>query len=91
MALKDIASTSDYGPDNPGQIGTGTILGHNISPMQNAQFGNPNTGIAQFNKLEDAAHGSAYGPFNTAGNPGTGVIPDQLGNVPPEIDFNSIP
>jgi hypothetical protein len=42
--LVDLAHSSVYGPNNPGQLGTGTILGTNISPLANAQLGNPKNG-----------------------------------------------
>ena len=85
MALADLQS--QYGPTNPGKKGTGTILGTNISPSENAQFGNPIANATTFDKLEDAAHSSLHGAFNTIGTKGTGTIPDQLGNIPPEIEF----
>ncbi len=85
MALETLKSA--FGPTNPGQKGTGTIQGANISPLENAQLGNPNNEKGKFNSLNDASHHSLYGPFNTVGNKGTGTIPDQLGNIPPEIEF----
>ena len=85
MALSDLASTSAFGPNNAGKKGTGVIQGANISPLENAQLGNPNSEKGKFNSLQDAAHQSLFGPFNTLGNRGTGTIPDQLGNIPPEI------
>jgi len=85
MALADLQSV--YGPTNPGKKGTGTILGANISPTENAQFGNPTANAKTFNNLEEASHASLYGPFNTQGTRGTGTIPDTFGNIPPEIEF----
>ena len=56
MALEDLQS--EYGPTNKrNQKGTGTILGSNITPIENAQFGNPTIGAktgTTFNNLEDA-------------------------------------
>ena len=91
MALVDLAHTSLYGPNNPGALGTGTVLGPNNTPISNAQFGNPEANGSVFNKLEDAAHSSRYGSFNTAGTPGTGIIVDTLGNIPAEAPFNTYP
>jgi hypothetical protein len=86
MALEELNST--YGPINQiGQKGTGILQGANTTPMANAQLGNPESGTGKFNSLEESAHHSLYGPFNTLGNKGTGTIPDQLGNIPPEIEF----
>jgi hypothetical protein len=85
MALSDLISA--YGPINPGKKGTGTILGANVSPAENAQLGNPIADASVFNSLEDASHASLHGPFNAQGKKGTGTIPDQLGNIPPEIEF----
>ena len=86
MALEELNST--YGPINQkGQRGTGVLQGANISPMANAQLGNPSSGQGKFNSLEESSHASIYGPFNTLGTRGTGTIPDQLGNIPPEIEF----
>ena len=86
MALEELNST--YGPINQkGQRGTGVLQGANTSPMENAQLGNPEGAKGQFNSLEESSHHSLYGPFNTQGNKGTGTIPDQLGNIPPEIEF----
>tara|TARA_A100001201_G_scaffold59762_1_gene57221 strand:+ start:814 stop:1107 length:294 start_codon:yes stop_codon:yes gene_type:complete len=94
MALEDLQS--EYGPTNKRtQKGTGTILGSNITPMDNAQFGNPTIGgrknLTTFDDLESAAHNSKYGPFNTPNTKGTGLKPDLLGNDPnlPEIDFTN--
>ena len=83
--LVDLAHSSVYGPNNPGQLCTGTILGTNISPLANAQLGNPKNGKKFFNSLFDSSHASLYGPFNSIGKRGTGFIPDQLGNIPSEI------
>lgn len=85
MALADLQSA--YGPTNPGKKGTGTILGANISPIENAQLGNPVADATTFNSLQDASHSSLHGPFNTLGSKGTGTIPDTFGNIPPEIEF----
>ncbi len=86
MALEELNSA--YGPVNQiGQKGTGKLQGANTSPMANAQLGNPESGTGKFNSLEESAHASLYGSFNTAGTKGTGTIPDQLGNIPPEIEF----
>lgn len=85
MALSDLQSA--YGPNNPGKKGTGTILGANVSPLENAQLGNPTSNAKTFNNLAEASHASLYGPFNTQGTKGTGTIPDQFGNIPPEIEF----
>lgn len=85
MALADLVSA--YGPNNPGKKGTGTILGANVSPLENAQLGNPTANTVTFNNLADASHASLYGPFNTLGSKGTGTIPDTFGNIPPEIEF----
>ena len=93
MALEDLQS--EYGPTNKRtQKGTGTILGSNIAPMENAQLGNPTIGsktVTVFDSLEDAAHSSKYGAFNTPNTKGTGLRPDTLGNNPqfPEIDFTN--
>ena len=93
MALEDLQS--EYGPTNKrNQKGTGTILGSNITPIENAQFGNPTIGaktVTTFNNLEDAAHSSKYGAFNKPNVKGTGLQPDLLGNNPqfPEIDFTN--
>ena len=94
MALEDLKS--EYGPTNSRtQRGTGTMLGANTTPMDNAQFGNPTVAGRRnptiFNNLEAAAHNSLYGPFNMPNNPGTGLRPDLLGNDPntPEIDFTN--
>lgn len=84
MALADIASTSAFGPNNPGKKGTGTVLGPNNSPLPNAQLGNPTANAATFNSLQDAAHSSLYGPFNKPGKKGTGITPDLFGNIPSE-------
>ena len=54
MALADIASTSAFGPNNPGKKGTGTVLGPNNSPLPNAQLGNPTANASTFNSLQDA-------------------------------------
>lgn len=91
MALVDLAHTSLYGPNNPGSLGTGTVLGPNNTPISNAQFGNPEANGSIFNKLEDAAHSSRYGSFNSPGSPGTGIIVDTLGNIPGEPPFNTYP
>ena len=86
MALEELNST--YGPINQkGQRGTGVLQVANTSPMANAQLGNPSSGQGKFNSLEESSHASIYGPFNTLGTKGTGTIPDQLGNIPPEIEF----
>ena len=85
--LIDLAHSSQYGPSNPGQLGTGTILGRNISPMANAQLGNPKNGKKFFNSLFDSSHASLYGPFNVPGKRGTGIIPDVFGNIPREINI----
>jgi hypothetical protein len=85
--LVDLAHTSQFGPNNPGQLGTGTILGTNISPMANAQLGNPKNGKKFFNSLFDSAHASMYGPFNVRGQKGTGIAPDVFGNIPREINI----
>jgi len=86
MALEELNSA--YGPINQkGQRGTGILQGVNTTPMANAQLGNPESGTGKFNSLEEASHNSIYGPFNTQGTKGTGTIPDQLGNIPPEIEF----
>ena len=83
MALSDLQSA--YGPNNPGKRGTGTILGANVSPLENAQLGNPTSNAKTFNNLAEASHASLYGPFNTAGSRGTGTIPDPFGNIPSEL------
>ena len=67
---------------------------YNITPIENAQFGNPTIGaktVTTFNNLEDAAHSSKYGAFNKPNVKGTGLQPDLLGNSPqfPEIDFTN--
>lgn len=85
MALEDLAGTSAYGPNNPGKKGTGTILGANTSPVENAQFGNPTANSQTFNNLEEASHASLHGPSNTRGSKGTGIIPDPFGNIPSEL------
>jgi hypothetical protein len=94
MALVDLKS--EYGPTNSKeQKGTGTILGANTSPMENAQLGNPGIGSGKnytvFNSLEAASHNSKYGAFNTSNNKGTGINVDLFGNDPnlPEIDFTN--
>ena len=93
MALEDLQS--EYGPTNTrNQKGTGTMLGPNTTPMDNAQFGNPVIGkksVTTFNNLEDASHSSKYGAFNNSTTKGTGLKPDLLGNDPnlPEIDFTN--
>jgi hypothetical protein len=91
MSLLDLAHTSQYGPNNPGSLGTGTILGINTNPLANAALGNPNAAGVQYNRLEDAAHSSTYGPFNTLGTPGVGFIPDVFGNNPAEVNFSQLP
>lgn len=91
MSLLDLAHTSQYGPTNPNDVGTGTLLGPNTSPIENAQFGNPKVRGAIFNKLEDASHASAFGSFNSAGQAGTGIFVDPFGNIPSEVNFNSLP
>ena len=85
MALSDL--TSVYGPTNPGKKGTGTLLGANTSPAENATLGNPVADATVFNSLEGAAHASLHGPFNTQGSKGTGAIPDPFGNIPAEMKF----
>jgi hypothetical protein len=86
MALEDLAGTSQYGPNNPGQRGTGTVLGPNTSPLTNAPLGNPVTqGGVQHSELKSASHSSIYGPTNTEGQRGTGFIPDLFGNIPSEL------
>ena len=92
MALEVLQS--EYGPTNKrNQKGTGTILGANISPMENAQLGNPTIGGSKslkiFDSLKDASHNSKYGPFNDSTQKGTGLKVDLFGNDPntPEIDF----
>ena len=94
MALENLASA--YGPTNSRvQKGTGTMVGANTSPMDNAQFGNPTIGakknLQTFNNLADASHNSKYGAFNNSTTKGTGLKPDLLGNDPdiPEIDFTN--
>ena len=93
MALEDLASA--YGPTNSRtQKGTGTVLGPNNTPIDNAQFGNPVTGAnvtITHDNLDEASHHSKYGPFNPRGIPGTGLKPDIFGNVPAEIDFKNYP
>ena len=93
MALEDLASA--YGPSNSRtQRGTGTVLGPNNTPMDNAQFGNPVTGAKvtiTHNTLLDASHHSKYGPFNSRNTKGTGLTPDLFGNLPKEIDFSNYP
>ena len=91
MSLLEMSHTSQYGPNNPGNTTTGTVLGININPLANAQFGNPFKSGVNYNRLEDAGHASFYGPYNTLGNPGTGFIPDPFGNNPPEVNFNLLP
>jgi len=91
MSLIDLAHTSLYGPNNPGSLGTGTVLGPNTNPLENAQLGNPEAGGVVFNKLEDAAHSSRYGSFNGNGQRGTGIIVDTLGNIPAEPPFDTYP
>lgn len=85
MALIDLASTSAYGPNNPGKKGTGTVLGTNNSPLPNAQLGNPTADAKTFNSLYDASHSSLYGPFNKFGKKSTGITPDLFGNIPSEL------
>lgn len=85
MGLIDLASTSAYGPNNPGKKGTGTVLGPNNSPLPNAQLGNPTADAKTFNSLYDASHSSLYGPFNKFGKKSTGVTPDLFGNIPSEL------
>jgi len=85
MALSDL--TSVYGPTNPGKKGTGTMLGANTSPAENATLGNPIADATVFNSLEGASHASLHGPTNAQGKKGTGTIPDTFGNIPPEIEF----
>ena len=85
--LIDLAHTSKYGPSNPGQLGTGTILGTNISPLANAQLGNPKNGKKFFNSLFDSSHASLFGPFNVPGQRGTGISTDVYGNIPREINI----
>lgn len=93
MALEDLQS--EYGPTNgKNKKGTGTILGPNTTPIDNAQFGNPTIGaksVTTFDNLEDAAHSSKFGAFNKPNIKGTGLKPDLLGNSPqfPEIDFTN--
>ena len=86
MSLIDLAHTSLYGPNNPGSLGTGTVLGPNTNPLENAQLGNPEAGGVVFNKLEDAAHSSRYGSFNWAFS--NGLV---LGNIPAEPPFDTYP
>jgi len=85
MGLIDLASTSAYGPNNPGKKGTGTVLGPNNSPLPNAQLGNPTADAKTFNSLYDASHSSLYGPFNKFGKKSTGITPDLFGNIPSEL------
>ena len=85
MALIDLASTSAYGPNNPGKKGTGTVLGPNNSPLPNAQLGNPTADAKTFNSLYDASHSSLYGRFNKFGKKSTGITPDLFGNIPSEL------
>ena len=93
MALIDLQS--QYGPTNTSNDkGTGTILGTNISPISNAQFGNPTIGsktVTVFDNLEAASHSSKYGAFNKFNKRGTGLTVDLFGNDPstPEIDFTN--
>ena len=94
MALINLKS--EYGPTNGIQKkGTGTILGYNVSPIANAQLGNPTIGgkknLTTFNDLSSASHNSKFGPFNTSNKRGTGLLVDLLGNNPntPEIDFSN--
>jgi hypothetical protein len=93
MALSDLQSA--YGPSNGStNKGTGTILGHNTTPMADAQLGNPVTGAKTtilHDNLTDASHHSKYGPFNSQGTSGTGLSPDVFGNIPKEIDFKNYP
>ena len=91
MSLLDLAHTSQYGPNNPGAVGTGTVLGINTNPLANAALGNPNAAGVQHDRLEDAAHSSLHGPYNTVGTPGVGFIPDPFGNNPPEVNFSQLP
>jgi hypothetical protein len=91
MALADIANTSILGPVNgTGNRGTGKLVGPFNDTFANAQLGNPTNGAISFKSLEASAHASRLGSFNGRGTPGTGVIIDTLGNIPAEIDFNSV-
>lgn len=87
MSLLDLAHTSQYGPINPGGVGTGFTTGPNASPLVNMQLGNPVVNGTAFNNLYAASHNSLYGPYNTIGAPGPGFIPDPFANNPSELPF----
>jgi hypothetical protein len=84
-SLLELAHTSQLGPNNPGQLGTGFTTGPNAEPLVNMQLGNPIASSVVFNSLEQASHNSIYGPYNTPGQPGAGFIPDPFANIPPEL------
>lgn len=87
MALLDLAHTSQYGPTNPGNVGTGFTTGPNANPLANMPLGNPVKNGTAFNNLYDASHNSLYGPFNVPGTPGAGFIPTTTANNPSELPF----
>lgn len=87
MALYDLAHTSQYGPVNPGSIGTGFTTGPNANPLANMPLGNPIKNGSAFNNLHDAAHSSLYGPYNVLGQRSPGFIPDPFANSPSELPF----
>jgi hypothetical protein len=87
MPLIDLAHTSQYGPNNPGSVGTGFTTGPNASPMTNMQLGNPIKSGVAYDSLEAAANKSLLGPNNPIGSPSAGFIPDPFANKPSELPF----
>jgi hypothetical protein len=85
MPLLDLAHTSQYGPNNPGAVGTGFTTGPNASPLTNMQLGNPIKSGVAYNSLEAAANKSLHGPNNPIGSPSAGFVPDVFGNIPSEL------
>ena len=57
-SLLELAHTSQYGPINPGQMGTGYTTGPNAEPLVNMQLGNPVASSVSFDSLEQASHNS---------------------------------
>ena len=83
--LAELSHTSQLGPNNPGQVGTGFTTGPNAEPLVNMQLGNPVASSIVFDSLEHASHNSMYGPYNIAGKAGVGFIPDTYANIPSEL------
>jgi hypothetical protein len=87
MPLLDLAHTSQYGPINPGSVGTGFTTGPNASPMTNMQLGNPIKSGVAYDSLEAAANKSLLGPNNPIGTQSAGFVPDPFANNPSELPF----